>query len=377
MRGAGGAALGLLIATLAGCKDSTPPPATTSIADVGASIVAVHVGDRQGSGFVVAPGFILTNHHVVQNSSTGTRLKISFSSPLEEGHAVVARSRPDLDLALLRCVPGFGRCQNSAAVPIGASIDIRAGDTVFAFGSPVGLENTLTKGIVSNTARRYGEQAVIQTDLAVNQGNSGGPLLDAEGRAIGVVTAKMVGLEGIAFAVPIEYATQGDDPALAGHFPVEPISAVLRQREQEASTQRSMKPNPGSRVAPTRRAPPPPPTYRPRPERPKFEPQISNDLSVVRADWKHIEFRLKRPISEALTDRDQFELVKVPHNGLAQYVRKTPLPKPKVINILDDQMRSTRSYRLGMQVRPGTLHVGNSYHLLLNGKTYSAPFRID
>lgn len=159
-----------------------------------------------GTGFYIDPaGYILTNYHVIESevdpSYEGfSRLSIRPSdSPEDRIPAKVIGWDKLLDIALLKTElrPEFFFSLE------GASALLKTGDKIYALGSPVGLENTLTSGIVSATGRRFlstGE--VLQVDAALNPGNSGGPLLDDSGRVVGIVFAGLPGYQGLNFAIP-------------------------------------------------------------------------------------------------------------------------------------------------------------------------------
>jgi 2-alkenal reductase len=160
-----------------------------------------------GSGFVWdAAGHVVTNDHVVAGAS---RVGVRLASG-EAVAATVVGTAPDYDLAVLRV--------DDAATPLrplalGTSADLEVGQAAFAIGSPFGLRQTLTAGVVSALNRSLptagGRElaGVIQTDAAINPGNSGGPLLDSAGRLIGVNTAILSGsgaFAGVGFAVPVD-----------------------------------------------------------------------------------------------------------------------------------------------------------------------------
>jgi len=163
-----------------------------------------------GSGVILtANGYILTNRHVVEGSS-------SLSVELETGEvlpATLVEMADDRDLALVK-VDATGL----TAARIGDSGSIRVGQTAIAIGSPLGTyTETVTKGIVSGLGRTVTVQdeatgrpttleGLIQTDAAINPGNSGGPLLDAGGAVIGINTAVASSAEGLGFAIPIAEA---------------------------------------------------------------------------------------------------------------------------------------------------------------------------
>jgi putative serine protease PepD len=183
---------------------------------VSPSVVTVRVAGAIGSGFVATPGgYVITNDHVVEGA--GDTMSVSFSDGSSAPATLVGRD-PESDIAVIKVSKN-----NLPAVQFGDSDSIAVGDPVLAFGSPLALVNTVTSGIVSaldrtiqagepgGTTRYY---AAIQTDAAVNQGNSGGPLVDAAGRVVGVnsVIRSVGGSEeaagniGLAFAIPINQA---------------------------------------------------------------------------------------------------------------------------------------------------------------------------
>ena len=144
------------------------------------AVVTVVTGRGLGSGFVVNPdGWVLTNAHVVQDQRV-VRVKIG-SSELEGEVGSVDETR---DIALIRL-----RVGNLPCVTLGDSAKVREGEDVFAMGSPHGLEGSLTKGVVSNAKQEINGGVYIQTDAALNEGNSGGPLFNSQGEVVGINTA--------------------------------------------------------------------------------------------------------------------------------------------------------------------------------------------
>jgi len=152
-----------------------------------------------GSGFVIAPGYIVTNAHVVARAA---EVRVVFSDGFISEADVLAVD-PSRDLALLRTI------EHGVPIKLGDSDKVEVGEIVLAIGSPLGLlENTVTMGVVSAVGRTLSTQQVfledlIQTDAAINPGNSGGPLINLEGEAIGVTTAIIPFAQGIGFAIPI------------------------------------------------------------------------------------------------------------------------------------------------------------------------------
>jgi serine protease Do len=161
--------------------------------------------DRRGagSGFLIQGGYIVTNNHVVDDAS---RMTVVFDDG-REMTATLVGTDPKTDLAVIKVDGG----SLPPALQWGDSTTARPGDNVFAIGSPFGLGNTVTAGIVSARGRSLGQSYddYIQVDAPINQGNSGGPLFDASGRVIGVNSAiysPTGGNVGIGFSIPSDLA---------------------------------------------------------------------------------------------------------------------------------------------------------------------------
>lgn len=161
-----------------------------------------------GSGFFISKdGYLITNNHVIADvvnpkTKKSTRLYVKLASDNDTRiPAKVIGYDANLDLALLKVEVDAPYVFN-----LGKSSDLDIGDKVYAIGSPIGLERTLTSGIVSAKDRKLNSIGnVFQIDAAVNQGNSGGPLIDENGNVQAIVFAGMLQYEGLNFAIPVEY----------------------------------------------------------------------------------------------------------------------------------------------------------------------------
>lgn len=171
------------------------------------SLNLLEIPEGTGSGFVWDDaGHIVTNLHVIETGNTA-RVTLADNTSLD---ARLVGIEPDKDIAVLKVDAPPGKLR---PIPIGTSADLQVGQKVFAIGNPFGLDQTLTTGVISGLGREIQSESrrvidgVIQTDAAVNPGNSGGPLLDSAGRLIGVNTAIVSPsgvYAGIGFAVPVD-----------------------------------------------------------------------------------------------------------------------------------------------------------------------------
>ena len=219
-----------------------------SIASVAAAVLPTVVqieerdsqGGGTGSGFVIRQdGYVLTNNHVVAGAADGAgTLTVTFKDGTTKPATIVGRDL-SYDLAVVK-VDATGL----TTATLGNSSDVVVGDSAIAIGSPLGLEGTVTSGIVSAlnrpvTAGGSGESSyisAIQTDAAINPGNSGGPLVDAQGKVIGVnsaiaslgqsQTGGQSGSIGLGFAIPVNQAKRVADEIIANGHATHPIIGV-------------------------------------------------------------------------------------------------------------------------------------------------------
>jgi serine protease Do len=190
---------------------SLTPPREKSVRElvneIGEAVVQVRTPGGLGSGFFINPdGFLITNFHVTEGE---TQISVEVyhlaNGQLErkvyKQVRIVALNKFG-DLALLKVddkdAPKF------VSVTLGDSDSLAVGDTVFAIGSPLGLERTVTEGILSTKTREFEGELYLQTTAQINPGNSGGPLFNLRGEVVGVTNMKITFGEGLGFAIPVE-----------------------------------------------------------------------------------------------------------------------------------------------------------------------------
>lgn len=200
--------------------------------DLGEAVVQVRTPSGLGSGFILnSEGFLMTNFHVIEGE---TQISVEVyhwtNGELERKSykqiRIIAINKFG-DLALLKIddkdAPKF------KAIPLGSSDALAVGDSVFAIGSPLGLERTVTEGILSTKTRPMSGDLYLQTTAQINPGNSGGPLFNLRGEVVGITNMKITFGEGLGFAIPIEsvkyflehrdaFAYSNDNPSNAYHY---------------------------------------------------------------------------------------------------------------------------------------------------------------
>ncbi len=165
------------------------------------SVVTIKTDMSQGTGFIIdEDGYIITNYHVMQNAQAAT---ITTSDDTNHVVSFVGYD-PDFDIALLKISGTYNELE------LGDSNDVQVGERVIAMGNPLGLGFSVTQGIVSGVHRRgpNGLDVYIQTDAALNPGNSGGPLINNKGEVIGINNFKVGSAEGLGFALESNFIKQ-------------------------------------------------------------------------------------------------------------------------------------------------------------------------
>ncbi len=176
---------------------------------LGRGVVEIRSRAGQGSGFVInEQGMIITNYHVIAQDNLLTVTVFSSQSDslrkIQYKDIRILAMDPSHDLALLQIADELE--EPLEILPFGQATELETGEGVFAIGSPLGLDRTVSRGIVSLSERLVNGNVFLQTTAQINPGNSGGPLFNFQGEVIGVNTLKFVrtGIEGVGFAIPIE-----------------------------------------------------------------------------------------------------------------------------------------------------------------------------
>src|SRR5205814_2230829 len=214
---------------------------------LGESVVQVRTPSGLGSGFIINDdGFLMTNFHVIEGE-TQISVEVYHQKNGELNRKsykqvrIVAINKFE-DLALLKiedkAAPKF------KYIVMGSGDALAVGERVFAIGSPLGLERTVTEGILSTKTRQLGGELYLQTTAQINPGNSGGPLFNLSGEVIGITNMKITFGEGLGFAIPVEavkffldhrdaYAYSNDNPSNPYHY-LEPPSRTHHTTADES-----------------------------------------------------------------------------------------------------------------------------------------------
>ncbi|MFT4688431.1 MAG: serine protease Do [Limisphaerales bacterium] len=218
------------------------------VLEIGSAVVQVKSPGGTGSGFFInQDGDLITNFHVIEGES---RITIEVYH-VRDGR-LERKSYPDVkivamnkfdDLALLR-IDQAAR-EKFQAVPLAVAKELKVGERVFAIGSPLGLERTVTEGIISTANRQMSGSLYLQTTAQINPGNSGGPLFNMRGEVVGVTNMKITFGEGLGFAIPVEkvkyfldhsdaFAYDNDNPQNGYHYlsPPSLAKAALEKAEK-------------------------------------------------------------------------------------------------------------------------------------------------
>ncbi len=178
------------------------------VEEYGEAVISVETPSGLGSGFIInADGYAVTNNHVIEGETRITAVLYQKSAGglvrrKVENVEIVALN-PFVDLALLRLPPQ--KDLKLHHVVLGSLDGLGAGDGVFAVGNPLGLERSVSQGILSTLNRNFEGLIYLQTDAAINPGNSGGPLFNLRGEVVGVTNMKAARGENLGFAIPINY----------------------------------------------------------------------------------------------------------------------------------------------------------------------------
>jgi len=183
-------------------------PVQELVHEFGESVISIETPSGLGSGFIINnDGYAVTNNHVIEGE---TRIAVVLYQNTPSGLArkrienvEIVALNPFVDLALLKLPPQ--KDLKLTGMTLSISDDLNAGDGVFAVGNPLGLERSVSQGIVSTKNRVFEGLIYLQTDAAINPGNSGGPLFNLRGEVVGVTNMKANRGDNVGFAIPISY----------------------------------------------------------------------------------------------------------------------------------------------------------------------------
>jgi len=183
-------------------------PVNELVREFGEGVISIETPGGLGSGFIVnEEGYAVTNNHVIEGE---TKIAVVLYQNKDGGltrkrieNVEIVALNPFVDLALLKIPPQ--KDLKLKPVSLGNLDDLNAGDVAFAVGNPLGLERSVSQGIISTLNRNFEGLVYLQTDTAINPGNSGGPLFNSRGEVVGVTNMGFRGTDNLGFAIPIPY----------------------------------------------------------------------------------------------------------------------------------------------------------------------------
>ncbi len=298
-----------------------------------------------GSGFIIdRDGYIITNNHVVENAD---EIKVKLASGKEFEAKVIGRD-PKTDLALIK----INASSDLRPLQLGNSDALKVGHWVVAIGSPFGLEQTVTAGIVSAKGRTIGAgpyDSFIQTDASINPGNSGGPLINTLGEVVGINTAIVASGQGIGFAIPVNMAKEllpqlKDKGKISRGW----IGVSIQEITPELATSFSLKQKKGALVADVVK------------DGPADKAGIQRGDVITEFDKKPIEDAKDLPRIVAAVPAGKSVTVKLVHNGAAVNKNIT------VSEMKDDKIETAKASsgkKLGINVQNITPEMARTFSL--------------
>ncbi len=222
----------------------TPAPAASApsspgrkVAASALSITAVVRGDRAyGAGIVIGPRHVLTCQHVIDGLSS---IRVTLASG-KTGPARVVESDTKLDLAVLELNEPV-----ATSAELASATALEMGDRVYGMGVPKNLTFSFNSGLVSYLGRSYDDVAFLQTDMPTNPGNSGGPVLDDQGRVVGIASFILRETQGLAFALPIDYAYRRFRDYFAAELDVRAFDGWLGAHDEKTARPSAPERTPG------------------------------------------------------------------------------------------------------------------------------------
>ena len=291
-----------------------------------------------GSGFILSPdGFVMTNAHVVDGASTVT---VKLTDKREFTAKVIGRDRPS-DVAVLKI-----SAENLPIVKLDPADDVKVGEWVIAIGSPFGFENSATSGIVSAKSRTLpGGSYVpfIQTDVAVNPGNSGGPLFNMKGEVVGInsqIYSHTGGYQGLSFAIPIDVALNVKDQLVAhGSVTRGRLGVTIQDVNQALADSFALKKPAGALVSSVEKG------------GAAAEAGLEPGDVILRYNDKHIASSSDLPVLVANTAPGTAAKLDVIRKGETRHITVT-VGQLKNANVASADMAGQDRGRLGVVVRP-------------------------